>query len=125
MKTIKINSVLSNFENETTNIEATAEFNEEDNTIIYKEEDLDVKIGIMKNKVIIERKNEDYNLDLEFKEDTTIKCKYSVKSIGLDLIIDVYTKTLEIEDNRIYINYEIFNEGKSIGTFEYKLIFRE
>ena len=34
-------------------------------------------------------------------------------------------KVLEIEKNRIYINYEIFNDNKSIGTFEYKLIIKE
>ena len=32
--------------------------------------------------------------------------------------IDVITKVLEIEKNRIYINYEIFNDNKSIATYE-------
>jgi len=125
MKIIKINSVLSNFENETTTIEALGQYNEKDNIIMYKEEELDVKITILENRIILERKNEDYDLELEFELNEVKKCKYDVKSIGLCLDIEVVTKILEIEENRIYINYELFNDNKSIGVFEYKLIFRE
>ena len=106
MKCIKIYSILSNFENETTTIEAIAEYDDKD-------------------KVLIDRKNEDYCLSLEFIPNEKVECKYEVKSIGLNLDIDVITKVLEIEKNRIYINYEIFNDNKSIGTFEYKLIIKE
>ena len=125
MKCIKIYSILSNFENETTTIEAIAEYDEKENVINYTEEDLKVKIKIGKDKVLIDRKNEDYCLSLEFIPNEKVECKYEVQSIGLNLDIDVITKVLEIEKNRIYINYEIFNDNKSIGTFEYKLIIKE
>ena len=125
MKQVKINAVLSNSDNETVNIESLATYNEKENKIIYTEEDLNVAITILKNKVIIERMNEDYDLRLEFTKDEVNECKYNVKTIGLDMKIDVYTKNLEIEDNRLYIEYELYNNNNSIGTFEYKLIFRE
>ena len=125
MKQVKINAVLSNSDNETVNIESLATYNEKENKIIYTEEDLNVAITILKNKVIIERMNEDHDLRLEFTKDEVNKCKYNVKTIGLDMEIDVYTKNLEIEDNRLYIEYELYNNNNSIGTFEYKLIFRE
>ncbi|MEF2689997.1 MAG: DUF1934 family protein [Bacilli bacterium] len=125
MKQVKINAVLSNSDNETVNIESLATYNEKENKIMYTEEDLNVAITILKNKVIIERMNEDYDLRLEFTKDEVNKCKYNVKTIGLDMEIDVYTKNLEIEDNRLYIEYELYNNNNSIGTFEYKLIFRE
>ena len=125
MKQVKINAVLSNSDNETVNIESLATYNEKENKIIYTEEDLNVAITILKNKVIIERMNEDYDLRLEFTKDEVNKCKYNVKTIGLDMEIDVYTKNLEIQDNRLYIEYELYNNNNSIGTFEYKLIFRE
>jgi uncharacterized beta-barrel protein YwiB (DUF1934 family) len=125
MKQVKINAVLSNSDNETVNIESLATYNEKENKIMYTEEDLNVDITILKNKVIIERMNEDYDLRLEFTKDEVNKCKYNVKTIGLDMEIDVYTKNLEIEDNRLYIEYELYNNNNSIGTFEYKLIFRE
>ena len=125
MKQVKINAVLSNSDNETVNIESLATYNEKENKIMYTEEDLNVAITILKNKVIIERMNEDYDLRLEFTKDEVNKCKYNVKTIGLDMEIDVYTKNLEIGDNRLYIEYELYNNNNSIGTFEYKLIFRE
>ena len=71
------------------------------------------------------RKNSEYELDLEFTLNKKNKCKYQVNSLGLNLEIDVCTKKLEIEDNRIYINYELLNDNKSIGIFEYKLLIME
>lgn len=125
MEKIKIYSLLSNSDNENTTIEALADFDKEKNIIKYKEEDLQVTIQILDKKVLIERKNEEYDLNLVFSQNEKVTCKYQVDFIGLNLEIDVYTKILEIEENRIYINYELFNDNKSIGTFEYKLLIME
>ena len=125
MEKIKIYSLLSNSDNDNTTIEALADFDNEKNIIKYKEEDLQVTIQILDKKVIIERKNEEYDLNLIFSQNERVTCKYQVDFIGLNLEIDVYTKILEIEENRIYINYELFNDNKSIGTFEYKLLIME
>lgn len=125
MRKIKIYSVISNNDDETTTIEALADYDEEKRIIKYKEEELKVTIEIFDNKIIMERKNEDYDLNLEFNLNEKVKCKYQVNSIGLNLEIDVYTKILEIEENRIYVSYELFNDNKSIGEFEYKLLLRE
>ena len=125
MKKIKIYSILSNLDNETTKIEAIADYDDEKNVIKYSEEDLNVIIQIFDKKITLERSNEEYDLKLEFSLKEKIKCKYEVKSIGLNLEIDVYTKLLEIEENRIYVNYELFNDNKSIGIFEYKLLLME
>lgn len=125
MKKIKINSVLSNTENETTNVEAIADYNEEENKIRYIEESLNVEITILNNKVIIERSNDEYHLKLEFKQNETIKCKCNIKTVGLDMELEVYTKELNIDDNIIYIEYTLSNENNLIGSFEYKLMLRE
>ena len=125
MEKIKIYSLLSNSDNENTTIEALADFDREKNIIKYKEEDLQVTIQILDNKVLIERKNEEYDLNLFFSQNEKVTCKYQVDFIGLNLEIEIYTKILEIEENRIYINYELFNDNKSIGIFEYKLMIME
>ena len=125
MEKVKIYSVLSNNDNETTTIEALAEYDRNSRIIKYSEEDLKVKIQIFDKKIYMNRKNDEYNLDLEFCLNETKRCKYLVNSIGLNLEVDVYTKKLEIEENRIYINYELFNDNKSIGIFEYKLMIME
>lgn len=125
MKKIKIHSILSNSDNETTIVDEEVMFDEVDNVITYMEDDLKVSISIFETFVKMRRCNEDYDLNLEFDLNEDKVCKYSVKSIGLDLDLLVRTKELEIDDNRIYIKYELFNDQKPIGEFEYKLIIRE
>ena len=125
MKKIKIHSILSNSDNETTIVDEEVMFDEVDNVITYMEDDLKVSIFIFETFVKMRRCNEDYDLNLEFDLNEDKVCKYSVKSIGLDLDLLVRTKELEIYDNRVYIKYELFNDQKSIGEFEYKLIIRE
>ena len=125
MKKIKIHSILSNSDNETTIVDEEVMLDEVDNVITYMEDDLKVSISIFETFVKMRRCNEDYDLNLEFDLNEDKVCKYSVKSIGLDLDLLVRTKELEIYDNRVYIKYELFNDQKSIGEFEYKLIIRE
>ena len=125
MKKIKIHSILSNSDNETTIVDEEVMFDEVDNVITYMEDDLKVSISIFETFVKMRRCNEDYDLNLEFDLNEDKVCKYSVKSIALDLDLLVRTKELEIYDNRVYIKYELFNDQKSIGEFEYKLIIRE
>lgn len=125
MKKVKIYSILSNSDNETTTIEAIADYNEKDCTLKYVEENINVTIEIFEDKIKMERKNEEYDLNLEFVLNERKRCKYNVNSLGLNLEIDALTKVLEIEENRIYINYELFNDNNSIGIFEYKLLLME
>jgi uncharacterized beta-barrel protein YwiB (DUF1934 family) len=125
MKRVRIYSVLSNNDNETTTVEAIAEFDEKEKVLKYTEENLKVEISIFDKRIVMKRKNDEYDLNLEFILDEKKRCRYNLKTLGLDLEIDVLTKTLEIENNRIYINYELFNDNKSIGEFEYKLLFME
>ena len=125
MEKVKIYSVISNSNNETTTIEAIADYDSNECTLKYMEENLSVTIEIFEKRIRMERKNEEYDLNLDFSLNEKVRCKYQVNSIGLNLEIDVYTKILEIEENRIYVNYELFNDNKSIGTFEYKLLLME
>ncbi len=125
MKQIKLRSIMTNSENETTNVETIGNYFEETKTITYKEEDLFITINIFEDSIKILRKNEDYNLNLEFKLSKKINCNYEVKSVGLNINLLVITNKLEIKDKYIYIHYDLFNEENYIGNFEYKLIFWE
>ena len=89
MKKVKIYSVLSNSDNETTTVEALADYNTNDNTIRYVEEDLKVEIKILEDRIVMNRKNDEYDLNLEFELNEKKKCKYQVNSIGLTLDIVV------------------------------------
>ncbi len=125
MKKVKIYSVLSNSDNETTTIEALAEYDKKNKIIKYTDEDTSVEIEIKNKTVTMKRKNEEFNMVLKFSLNEKERCKYEVVSLGLNMDIDVYTKKLEIEENRIYINYELYNDNKIFGVFEYKLLLME
>lgn len=125
MKELKLRSILKNSENETTNVEAIGKYNSDTNTITYTEEELTVTVQILKDHIKINRYNDDYDLNLEFRLNEKVVCKYKVGSIGLNIEITVDTKKLEINENYIYVEYSLSNNGIDMGTFEYKLIFWE
>jgi hypothetical protein len=125
MKDVKLRSILTNSENETTNVEAIGKYNTDTNTITYTEEELTVTVTIFKDYVKMNRHNEDYDLNLEFRLNERVECKYKVGSIGLNIDITVDTKKLEINENYIYVEYSLLNNEMDMGTFEYKLIFWE
>lgn len=125
MKEIKIESTLTNSENETTNLKTAGKYNEQEKYITYLEEDLQVTVYIFNNYIKISRKNDDYNLNLEFRLNEKIVNKYEVKSVGLNIDLAVYTTKLEINENYISVDYILFNEDEEIGNFQYKLSFGE
>lgn len=125
MKQVKIHTILSNSDNETTIRESLGTFDEENMIFNYQEEDLSVTLEVFDDKVIINRKNDDYDLTLELEKEKKVTSRYEVKSIGLSLDLEAYTKLLEISENIIYIEYELFNDNKSIGNFEFKFMFKE
>ena len=63
MKKIKIHSILSNSDNETTIVDEEVMFDEVDNVITYMEDDLKVSIYIFETFVKMRRWNEDYDLN--------------------------------------------------------------
>ena len=89
MKKINIHSILSNSDNETTIIDTIADYDEKENKIFYTEKDLKVVMEIFPNKIKMRRYNQEYELNLEFKLNEKIRCKYEVKLIGLNLDIDI------------------------------------
>jgi len=125
MKEVLIKSKIINMDAEKLEIETTGTYKENDREIEYKEEELLVNVKILKDSIILNRKNEEYDLNLEFKENCKFKCKYNIKSIGMNFDLIVYTEKLIIEQEKIFIKYELFDEEKSIGNFEYELIYKE
>lgn len=122
MKEIKIKAIINNSENETYSLDTIAEYDKKNNTIIYQEENIQVKLILLKDKCFLNRFGDDYNIDFEFQKNKTTKCIHKVISLGLIIEMDVKTLKLEIKEKYVYIQYKIINEGTEIGTFEYKLM---
>jgi|GEM_PF-2339612 len=86
------------------------------NKLIYKEADVMVTLKTFKNQIMIERKNKDYTMLIDFNESLTTSLIYDIKGIG-NTNLKVKTKKLKIEDNNIYIKYELI-ETKEIYYYE-------
>ena len=89
----------------------------DNNKIEYKENEIDVTIKILKNKILLYRESKTEKIKLEF-----INNKESVsyiKSKDIKIPIDILTKEIRILENKIYIKYYINNE-----EFEYDISWR-
>ena len=92
MKEVNIKSIIINSEEETLNFETKGKYNQKEKTLEFFEDDLFVKIQFSNKQVIINRINEDYNLNLIFKLNKINICFYQVKSLGLEINL----KTLKL-----------------------------
>lgn len=125
MKEIKIKTIVTNSEKETTILETLAKYDKNKGIIVYNEEGLEVILTVSKEKVILNRKNDDYDLNLEFKKNSSIECRHKILSIGLILDLTVTTLKLEIKEEYIFVKYHLKNLETDMGIFEYKLMFLE
>lgn len=125
MKEIRIKTIVINSEGETSYLETIAKYDDKNKVITYNEEDLEVILTIKDQKITLNRKNDDYDLNLEFKENTSIECKHKILSMELILDLTVTTLKLEIEKDYIYVKYKLENLQTDMGIFEYKLMFLE
>jgi len=125
MKEVNIKSIIINSEEETLNFETKGKYNQKGKTLEFFEDDLFVKIQFSNKQVIINRMNEDYNLNLIFKLNKVNICFYQVKSLGLEINLKTLTKKLEVNDKYIFLEYILYNDKEEIGKFEYNLMFWE
>lgn len=89
------------------------------NTIKYKDNESEVYVKIYKEKIVIHRKKQKEIVKLEFKYGKTNKSYIKTTEIGYKIPIDVETKNIIINENSIYIEYNINDE-----KFEYNISWR-
>ncbi|NLL44689.1 MAG: DUF1934 domain-containing protein [Mollicutes bacterium] len=90
----------------------------ENDIIIYKEDSVDVTIQILDNKIKLNRKSKEYDINMNFiKNDETIGNYIIDENMVLDLKIK--TNILEIKENKIIIEYELIIADELVGTFNW------
>ena len=87
------------------------------NKIVYKENNITVTILIFNNKIEMNRTCNEYKINLIFEKNKTTTSKYNVFGMPKEFLLETKTKKLEIEENKIIINYNL--EG---NDFNYHLI---
>ncbi len=85
------------------------------NEIKYKENDVMVTIKINENQIEIQRRNNEYKLDLIFIENKETTCLYELNKYGT-IKLELFTKKI-ICDNHISIEYYI-NKQDELYKFD-------
>ena len=92
-----------------------------DKKITYKNRSINVSINMEKNKVILIRENDEMKITLEFDNKKKTKSFYDIKTLGLRMNVTVKTKKLEITNNSLHINYDLYINNEFSDNFEYNL----
>jgi len=110
------NYILNKNTNNSESFKTTGIFSK--NNIKYKNEDTSYQIKLQKEKVILIRENKNFYNIIEFCENKTKKSIYNVKENNISIEINIKTKNLKIEKNKIEIEYEIIDSKEN---FIYKI----
>ena len=94
------------------------------NKIYFNIDDVNSIITLKDNKVIIERKSEDYDILLEFENGKKHDGKYLVKSLNTNMKICTETKKLSIKENSIYLEYTVYVNDVLSDNIIYELNWR-
>lgn len=82
------------------------------NMIKYSEDNIFVTIKIIEDLVILIRENNEYQLCLKLKKNNKMIGSYLLKDNNLILDLEILTKDLKIDDNSIYIKYQLNDEDR-------------
>lgn len=112
----------------TTIVEAIGEYNEEDRTILYTENDeLETKVilTMTPDLVTLIRENDDAIITFYFENEKETTGVYSLKEENRNFDMMINTDKFEVLENSIFIKYYLNIEGENMGIFEYTLNFIE
>lgn len=100
-------------QNEIDKIECMGEI--KDNKIVYKNDLEHITIDV-EDKIKIIKIMDESKIEMDFDINNLTKCIYSTKYLG-SIDLNIKTNLLEVDDNRIYIEYTI-TESNEQHTYE-------
>jgi len=118
MSKIRINSTLINLtEKEKTIYEGLGIKN--NNKIQYKDNNIIVTLDL-KDEIILKRKSKEYEIIMKFKENTS-KGIYNIFEFNSNIPLEIVTKKIIKEENKISIEYKLYIDKQLIGDYIYEL----
>lgn len=100
-------------------IRQTAQGIKNNNSIVFKDQEVMFNLTILDDKVLLTRKNDEYVLELELSKDKS-KGTYLIDKIG-NIELKLILKELIIEDDKIKIEY-ILNDELFVLELNYEVI---
>lgn len=94
-----------------------------DNKIVYNDDNVNVTFLLGKSELTMRRCSEDYDVDFVFSNNNLTKCVYNVKSNNIIICLDIKTKNLIIDKNRLFVDYELYQQDELIEAIEFEIIY--
>ena len=104
------------------NLEAVYKVNE---YLKIKDIDENINISFDNGNIIMERDNNESNLLFNFVLDKETESKYFIKNLNFYIDTKVKTNYLQIDDDRIIIEYDLWLSDEYSGNFKYEIILKE
>ena len=104
------------------NLEAVYKVNE---YLKIKDKDENINISSNNGDIIMERDNNESNLLFNFVLDKETESKYFIKNLNFYIDTKVKTNHLQIDDDRIIIEYDLWLSDEYSGNFKYEIILKE
>lgn len=104
------------------NLEAVYKVNE---YLKIKDIDENINISFDNGNIIMERDNNESNLLFNFVLDKETESKYFIKNLNFYIDTKVKTNHLQIDDDRIIIEYNLWLSDEYSGNFKYEIILKE
>lgn len=95
------------------------------NELLFKYDNESIKISINKDNIIMQKENNESLLTFNFMESKKTDCKYFIKELNFYIDTKVLTNKLLIEENKIYIEYELWLQDEYSGKFIYEINIKE
>ena len=93
-----------------------------DNKIEFVHNTDKINIELNDNFINLIKENDESNVNMTFKINEITRCTYNVKELGT-IYLNVKTEVLKINDNKLYIEYEIIeSQDKHTYELEYEVI---
>ena len=104
------------------NLEAVYKVNE---YLKIKDIHENINISFDNGNIIMERDNNESNLLFNFVLDKETESKYFIKNLNFYIDTKVKTNHLQIDDDRIIIEYDLWLSDEYSGNFKYEIILKE
>lgn len=79
----------------------------------------------LNDNIILEKDNDESLIVFDFKLNEETSSKYYIKDLDFYIDTKIKTKQLELKDNYIFIEYDLWLSDEYTGNFKYELKFKE
>lgn len=119
----KIDLKLKN--NDETIIKENINGDKKNNVLSFKYDNESIKIDINKDNIVMHKDNSESILLFNFVKNKKTDCEYFIKELNFYIETKVLTNKLLIDENSIYIEYELWLQDEYTGKFIYDLKLKE